>query len=145
MDMTELCQELRNWFERDKKYGEFTISDEQLNLSDFLLDGQYYRIIGSVFNDGVHKYGDDSDVLNDETFKGEIWALAIPKAVIDLQKEISEWLDKNGEKIYSPFSSESFDGYSYTKSAAGGSDFASVQVGGWQSVFIGKLNKWRKI
>ena len=55
--LTELCQELRNWFDRDlpKWYGEITISDGQIQDVD-LQSGQYFRVIGSLFNDGVHKF-----------------------------------------------------------------------------------------
>ena len=51
--LTELCQELKNWFEREIHVGTFTIEGGQLTDCSFLQDGQYYRIIGSVFNDGV--------------------------------------------------------------------------------------------
>lgn len=145
--LTELCQELRNWFDLDRYEGTFTISDGALT-ADFLLDGQYYRIIGSVFNDGVHKYGDASDVLDDEEFTGAVWALGIPKAVIALSEEIDTWEAKYGSpnsEAMSPFSSESFGGYSYSK----GSNLSAVTTAnsatGWKAMFASKLNRWRKI
>ena len=53
--LTQLCQYLRNWFERDIFYGSFTIADGVLTYEDGtplpLLTGQYYRIVGSVFSD----------------------------------------------------------------------------------------------
>lgn len=79
MTMTELCQSLNNWFEIDVRSGKFTIKDGVPD-ADFLLDGQYYRIVGSVFGDGVHKFPEDK--LTDEVFTGEIWAMAVPPAVI---------------------------------------------------------------
>ena len=59
--LTEICQYLKNWFNRGQKkiFGEFTIQNNQLNISD-IQTGQYYRIIGSVFNDGVHKKGSEA-------------------------------------------------------------------------------------
>lgn len=142
MTITELCEELRNWFDQKRITGTFEISDGHIDLSGYLLDGQYYRIIGSVFNDGAHKYGDENDVLHDETFRGEIWALAIPKTVLDMLDEITKWVDKYGESVNSPFSSESFGGYAVTYNVSSDN---GVSGGGWQSAFAGRLNKWRKI
>lgn len=143
--LSELCQELRNWFDRGQPriHGAFEISDGKITDADFtdvIQNNQYFRIVGSVFNDGVYKYTDDL-VLTDELFVGAVWLMAIPKEVIDLSKEIDDWIDKYGESVNSPYQSESFGGYSYTKSPGGsGSGMTS-----WQSVFSSKLNKWRKI
>lgn len=140
--LTELCQELRNWFDLDRRFGTFTISGGALT-ADFLQTNQYYRIIGSVFNDGVHKYGDDTDELTDETFEGAVWALAIPKAVVNLSNDIDNWQNKYGavdSAAMSPFNSESFGGYTYSK-ASGSSGSASD----WRSAFANRLNRWRKI
>lgn len=67
--LTELCQYLKNWFELDQISGKVTITDNTITVvSDGLLydgdaptilTGQYVRIIGSVFNDGVVQYGVD--------------------------------------------------------------------------------------
>ena len=92
--LTELCQELKNWFDASRHFGTFTIEDGELSVS-FLQDGQYFRIVGSVFNDGVYKYEPNltptqehpethRPVLKDETFDGAIWALAVPPEVISL-------------------------------------------------------------
>lgn len=144
--LTELCQELRNWFDRERHIGTFEISGGVLT-APFLVNGQYYRIIGSIFNDGVHKRGDANDVLTDETFAGAVWSLAIPKAVINLATEIAEWQTKYGavgSAAMSPFNSESFGGYSYSKSAGGGSSGASG-ASGWKAAFASRLNAWRKL
>ena len=108
MELTELCAELRNWFERDRIFGEFTISGGSISLSDFLQENQYYRIIDSVFNDGVHKY--PSSNLTDEVFEGAIVAMAVPPAVIALLDDITAWETDNADAIKSPYSSESFGG-----------------------------------
>lgn len=141
--LTELCQELRNWFVKDKYAGTFTIENGQLSV-DFLQSGQYFRVIGSVFNDGVHQY--PATDLTDEEFDGAVWALAIPQAVINLDTVISEWQTKYGgadSTAMSPFQSESFGGYSYSKSASYGNN--SPAGVSWQSVFASQLNRWRKI
>ena len=99
--LTELCQELRNWFERKKFFGTFTIEDGQIEVPDgSLQNGQYFRIIGSVFNDGVHKYepeSENAEQLVDEVFEGAIWSMAVPPSVVDLSERISEWVTKYGD------------------------------------------------
>lgn len=148
--MTELCQELRNWFDRDMKKwsGDFAVENGELSgFSELLKTGQYFRIIGSVFNDGVHKYGDAD--LTDETFTGSVWAMAVPPAVIALSSDIDAWIAKYGSGdavARSPFNSESFGGYSYSKSAGGSSGDSSGSKGGsWKAAFAYDLNRWRKI
>lgn len=145
--LTELCQELHNWFDRERHTGTFEITGGVLTAS-FLVPGQYYRVIGSIFNDGVHKYTVESDDdLKDETWDGAVWALAIPKAVINLSTEIDAWRQKYesaGSTAMSPFTSESFDGYSYSKSGAGTSS-STTGATGWVGVFASQLNRWRKI
>lgn len=161
--MTELCQNLRNWFDRGQKkwHGKITISNgvisfEPLNASSrsesiHLIAGQYYRIIGSLFNDGVHVYKGtgDSDLVN-ETFEGSIWGMAIPPAVIDLCQEIEEWQNKYGgadSRLMSPYSSESFMGYSYTKSSGSSASNGAVSSATvtWKDMYASRINPWRKI
>lgn len=138
--LEQVLMNIRNWFTvKGGIYsGTFTIKDGGITLP-FLADGQYFRICGSVFNDGLHQYNVLD--LTDETFNGTIWALSIPKAVIELADEIGKWQEKNGEAVSSPFSSESFGGYSYSKST-------DAETGGavtWQSAFKQQLSAWRKI
>lgn len=140
--LEELMRECRNWFKvPDGAYsGTFTIKDGSITLP-FLVEGQYFRIIGSVFNDGVHQYGAGS--LTNETFDGTVWALAVPAAFISLVEDVEAWRSEYETAANSPFQSESFAGYSYTKSSANGNSGGSVK--GWQGVFASRLNKWRKL
>ena len=143
--LTELCQELRNWFDRERHTGSFTIENGNIT-ADFLAEGQYFRIIGSIFSDGVHKY--PAADLKSETFTGAVWALAVPEPVINLAAEIAEWRAKYetaDSAAMSPFSSESFGGYSYSKSSGGSSQNGSASAGSWRSAFASRLNMWRKI
>ena len=145
--LTELCQELHNWFDLERHEGTFTISGGTLT-ADFLLPGQYYRVIGSVFNDGVHQFGSATDCLIDETFDGAVWALGIPKAVVDLADHINWWREKYeavDSQAMSPFNSESFGGYSYTKSGSSSGAASGSTSSGWKAVFASNLNRWRKI
>lgn len=141
MILSELCQELKNWFcdESDIHLGTYAIEGGVLSLP-FLLDGQYFRIAGSVLNDGVYKYDDELE-LNDETFTGAIWAMKIPPSVVALATEIDAWIEKNGEAASSPYQSESWGGYSYSLKS-GGAESGSVD---WRTVFGGSLNRWRKL
>ena len=140
--LTELCKELHNWFEVDKIFGKFDIVDGSIDLTDYhVQDGQYFRIIGSIFNDGVYQYPVNN--LGDETFDGAIWLMAVPPAVVQLASEIGAWVGKYNDVINSPYSSESFGGYSYTK--ANGYADGSGGSTSWQSVFSKRLNQWRKI
>ena len=148
MGLTELCQELKNWFEREKFFGEFTIENGAIIAPDgSLQDGQFFRVIGSVFNDGVFQYGEDE--LTDEVFKGAIWSMAVPPAVIELSERISEWSEQYGDTVSSPYQSmsESFGDYSRSWSKAGsGQGNATSGLGPtWQSVIASELNRWRKI
>lgn len=142
--LTELCQELRNWFERDKYIGSFKIEDGQIAVPDgSLQSGQYFRIIGSVFNDGVHKF-DDAESLVDEEFEGAVWTMAVPPAVIDLSERISVWNSTYGEVVSSPYQSESFGGYSYSRASGQGNSKSNGNPT-WQGQFASELDKWRKI
>lgn len=150
--LTDLCQELRNWFDRDmpKLFGTFSIHDNEIYkvedgvekpLSSYgLADNQYFRIIKSVFNDGVHQYPVAD--LSDETFDGAVWFMAIPPSVISLNERIDEWLNKYGEATSSPYVSESFGGYSRTLAISSGN---GAGANTWQGMFKSELNKWRKL
>jgi hypothetical protein len=136
--MNDLCDKLNNYFEREIHTGTFTVENGSISLP-FLLNGQYFRIVGSVLNDGVYKY--PCSGLTDESFRGEVWAMGVPPSLIALLADINEWQTKYGENAQSPYSSESFAGYSYSKAT-------DSQTGGamtWQSVFRDRLSRWRKI
>lgn len=136
--LEQVLMHLNNWFLVDVYEGTYTIRAGSITLP-FLQNGQYFRVLGSIFNDGLHKYDDDLS-LTDEVFDGVIWALAVPKAIISLTAEIEAWQEKNGETVASPFTSESFGGYSYTKAANGETGTALT----WQSVFSSRLNAYKK-
>ena len=142
--LTELCAELKNYFLRDREedihYGEYTISGGSIVLP-FLLDGQYFRIVGSVLNDGVYQY--PAVGLTDETFTGAVWAMAVPPSVVALAADIEAWNTNNAEALASPYTSESFDGYSYTKATTGGVGTSGAFT--WRDQFASRLSKWRRL
>ena len=142
--LTELCAELKNYFLRDREadihYGSYTISGGSIVLP-FLLAGQYFRIVGSALNDGVYEY--PAVGLTDETFAGAVWAMAVPPTVIALADDIEAWNAKNADALASPYTSESFGGYSYTKASG-----ASSSGGGaysWKDQFASRLAKYRRL
>lgn len=138
----EILDYIHNYFVKEVYKGKFSIKSGSLDV-DFLLSGQYFKIEGSVLNDGVHKYNDESDILQDEDFQGYVSSMAVPKAIIDLDAEITDWVSKFGDVVNNPYQSESFGGYSYTK--ASGSGTGSDSQISWQSKFASRLNAYRKI
>lgn len=150
MDLTEFCAELNNYFETSRAFGRFTISGGQIDLSDLVAAGslqtnQYFRIAGSVFNDGVYKY--PCTGLTDEVFNGAIWPMAVPRAAMGLLTDIQTWVTANSgdAQLSGPYQSESFGGYSYSKLNNGGGSGATADIGTWQNQFRSRLNEWRKI
>ena len=139
MILTEICAELRNYFEvpNGRHFGKFEISGGSIAPLDFLQEGQYFRIIGSVFNDGVHQY--PASDLTDEVFYGAVWAMSLPPSLIALTAEIEEYNNSDAGKA-SPYTAESFGGYSYTKATdANGAPIS------WQKAFARRLDQWRKL
>ena len=137
--LTELLAEIRNYFEvpNGRHFGTFEISGGSIAPLDFLQEGQYFRIIGSVFNDGVYQYPATS--LTDEVFEGAVWAMSLPPDLIALAAEIEEYNKSAGKP--SVYTSESYpNGYSYTRAT----DASGVPLS-WQKAFSSRLSKWRKL
>lgn len=147
--LEEVLWHLHNWFPRES----FEVADCQI------VDGQlparvcaqmgaanWYRITGSYRNDGLHEV---SDYLTDETFDGWITTCAIPRPVVELAAEISDWLDATEEArqkaLETPYQSESFGGYSYTMRGDLTAQDGPGGLTGWQAAFATRLNPWRKI
>ena len=134
--LEKMCAECRNYFIKDIHFGTFTIESGAIEPLDFLQEGQYFRIVGSVLNDGVYQY--PSSDLVDETFDGAVWAMSVPPSFIALSAEIKDWQDKDGKP--SAYTSESFANYSYTKATN-----AKGQVVTWKEVFASQLNTYRRM
>ena len=149
--LTDVCGELRNWFDTRRYFNKFTIKDDEITINDgemrlndlypnALQDGQYFRIVGSVFNDGVYQYPPSE--LTEETFEGAVWAMAVPREVTNLLLDINMWNDKYATALQTPYSSESFGGYSYSLKGSL-SDTEAAEP--WKAEFGARLNRWRKI
>lgn len=145
MTITDFCEELHNFFEQEKYIESVTIENGVLlGFSDRLHENQYFRIVGSVFNEGVYKY--PTTELTDETFDGAIWAMAVPPAALALLEKIQEWDSKYGNNAdnYTPYASETMHHYSRSFAIHTNSKGELVRPT-WQAVFRTELNRWRKI
>ena len=143
MTLDMYCADLKNYFiadfSKDLYFGEFEIHNNIINLG-FLDANQYFRIVGSKFNDGVYKY-DNKLTLVDETFNGAIWAMSVPPEFLAAVQEAETYLTEHPLGI--EFQSESFGGYSYTRASGGN----SMSSGFWYlpAVTAQKLNRYRRM
>jgi hypothetical protein len=135
--LDEILTHLRNYFVSSVERGIFEIKDGVITPFD-LPEGQYFRIVGSVFNDGIYHSAEE---LVNETFNGEIWILAIPRALLMLAEEIKAY-DESEMAKPSPYVSEHYFGqYSYTRAVNGD----KLPISDWRVVFAKKLDRWRRI
>lgn len=146
-----ICAEIKNYFtfENDRHIGDFTISDGIITPA-IDIPTKYIRIVGSHLNDGVHQYTEENGWgLEDEAqFHGAIWIMSPPADFLQLASEIEAWQAKYGgvnSENLSPFQSESFGGYSYSKGSSGSSSSGKSSVPTWQSQYASRLNQYRRI
>ena len=139
----QVCAEVKNYFiqpDVDIHASNYTVTNGQIGPVPFLKDGQYYRIVGSVLNDGVYKHGTDDTDLADEEFFGAVWAMRVPREFVSLVADIQAWETANATALSGPYSSESFGGYSYTKAtSANGGAYT------WMDQFKNRLNAYRRL
>lgn len=147
--LEKVLSHIHNWFVRESWTAKgCAIEGGELpaSVSSLMLDGQWYRIEGSYLNDGLHQ--NPASDLEDETFDGTISLLAIPKPLLSIVDEISDWIEDteqaDREARKAKFQSESFGGYSYSLKADSRSNSASGGLTGWQAAFRSDLNPWRK-
>lgn len=132
---------LHNDFRRDMTAGSFAVENGVLDVPELeLQEGQFFRIFGSVFNDGIHAVGDDD--LTDEVFTGNVWSLAIPTELLKLVGEIEQNVNASSKAMADGgvMKSESFDGYSYTRMTR-----ADGSIMDWRDLYHDRLARWRKI
>ena len=148
--LSEICANIKNYFtyEQDKHFGDFAIVDGVITPS-FDIPTDYIRIVGSHKNDGVHKRGQNGKFgLTDEAdFHGAVWVMSPPADFLALVAEMDAAQAKYGgidSNAMSPFNSESFGGYSYSKSSGGSGAGASTGYDVF-SVYAKRLNIYRRI
>ena len=134
-----VLREIRNFFIKDSEivYG---IESDGIVVSGAFMANQYVFVKGSIMNDGVHKI---TSVVADKIMIAglvaepttiHLYALAIPKVIIDLTAEIEAYNEANTNGVVS----ESLGDYSVTYASDGG-------VETWQTAFKGKLNPYRRV
>lgn len=147
--LEDVLWHIHNWFERSSLIvHDCEVTDGLLpaSVSDHVPDGAWYRIEGSFFNDGLHKM---PSALMDETFTGKITVCAIPPALLRVVERIQQYEIDTAEAVQkartSPYTSESFGGYSYSLKGSSVSQNGSGDLTGWKAEFMSDLNPWRKI
>ncbi len=150
--LTEVCDFVHNYFALMYVNDTFEIADGTISL-DFLKPGQRFRIVGSALNDGIYTYYDGGVIFDDdgktgvtlatETFTGTVVAMGVPNSFLKIVQEISDWQTANKAVLDSPYTSESFGGYSYTKASGSGANSGGTLT--WQDKFRSRLNAYRKI
>lgn len=146
-----VCEHIHNDFGLKRISGTFTIENGTLEIPG-IINKQRFKITGSALNDGIYTWIDgvfDDDGtkaidLMPEEFTGVITLMGVPKAVIDLCADIAKWRTKFEEVANSPYQSESFGGYSYSKGGGGSGNAAKAPLT-WENVFASSLNPWRKL
>jgi hypothetical protein len=159
--LIEMMRECRNFFElrndgfyvgndKNPKYpvveyeGDYAINTGVLStIPTAIKTGQYIAIYGSTLNDGVWKVGASGALTGDavaqnETFHATIYPLKVPPDFVTLATEITAW--RTAAKESSPYVSESFLGYSYSKSQKQGGGTV-----GWQQQFSDRLAPYRRM
>lgn len=136
--LAEVMRACNNWFIVTSFYGDFKIAEGHIVFPFGITSNyNYYKIQGSAENDGIHS---TTEILIDETFIGSIMLLNVPKELLLLVNDIETFQEKYGESCTSPFQSESFGGYSYTKATnANGGAYT------WRDAFKDRLRMWRKL
>lgn len=143
--LDDMCAECKNYFIKDILVDDYKIEDGNL-VPPVVTQAKYIRIVGSLLNDGVYEVSKIS-LTDEDTFHGAVWVMAVPADFEALCAEITAWQEANGGATsvnMSPFQSESFGGYTYSKSA-GSSASGKSTVPTWQSIYASRLNKYRRV
>lgn len=152
MTVPELCVLTHNFFDcydepfvggfiigTDYIWNTFNFEEDvvanQTNILDGLAPHQYYKIEGSIFNDGVHEAVES---LTPEKFYGKVQPMRVPKVFVELAKKITAY----DEKLPSGgvYVSQSFNGWSGTM--ATGTD--GLPADGCTR-YRREINQWRKL
>lgn len=136
MTVPELCVYTHNFFdsEDDPITGPFSFTPDTIPAG--VVQGQYFLVCGSVFNDGIHLAGDGD--LTAETFNGTVQPMRVPPAFAALAAKITDYdaaLPSGGVYV-----SQSFNGWSGTM--ATGSD--GLPADGLTR-YRKEINLWRKL
>ena len=87
-------------------------------------------------------------MADEPAFSGAVWDMRVPPEIVDLDAEVEAWSAKYAgadSAAMSPFDSENFTDYSYSKSSGASSGGNGNGPVSWQSAFAAALNAWRKV
>lgn len=154
--LERVLSHIHNWFTRETlSLSGCEVVGGQLpaSVAERIPDGAWYRIEGSYLNDGLHLRGEVDEGLTDESIDGTLSVLSVPRALLTVVDEITDWIDATSEArskaASSPYQSESFGGYTYSMRSdlTGGSSGSSGNGGlnGWQAAFRSDLNPYRRL
>lgn len=127
--LTRVCRYLKNWFVKSNTgNGDVAVIDGKVyfNGSEIEMnEGQHFALVRTRYVYGVYAYGDE---IEDSEFEGAVWIMDVPKDVLDVVVRMTAWEEANGgsdSPAMSPYQSESFGGYSYSKASGGGGKVGS--------------------
>ena len=139
---------LHNHFSRGSATGTYSVSGGVPSPAIEGQAGQYYWIRGSVFNDGLHMIG-GIDLTDEQAAPMTVNLLAVPLALLEICDEIEDWQAANAQAMQkaaeSPYTSESFGGYTYQLKDGTAAQNGSDGLSGWQLAFKSRLDRWRKL
>jgi len=155
--LEQILAYLNNWFVRYSYTGNVTVSVDGAVLAPseaaaILQPGRWYRILDSDFHDGVYQVpeeepeeepeegpeeepeeeaeveAEEPEEEQSEAFYCTLWALGVPSGLLSIAAEMEAWQAKYGDVISSPYQSESFGGYSYSKAGVSSSNSGTATV-----------------
>jgi len=132
--LLKLMKECNRFYIYTKESNDFTIMENEINVTNKYLINQYIILQGSILNNGIYKIiaSENNKItvtptMQNEHFSGELYGLNIAPSFLELSNKIDEYQTKNKQ---TNLRSESFGGYSV--SWATGKNGA---VAGWKDVF----------
>ncbi len=141
--VADVMRQCNNYFETGYRATNYSISGGVISPNDVLRPGMWIHISGSFFWDGVWKIGEGwklegaKDDAPDDAFYGKIYFLAPPHEFLILCEEIATYTQKSA---VSPYQSETFGEYSYTKATGKNGGILS-----WQEAFADRLRPYRRM
>lgn len=162
-----LCAECNNFHDTERRFNKYTIENGNISLP-FLCEHQFFRIVGSKFNDGVYIYVSDGIILRAakweemtdcshdwEDIREKYWGDLGGHDLIDETFEGSIWSMNMPRAFFdlskeiaaynatdaaktTPFLSENISGYYSYTKADANSNL-------WTNVFKDKMKRWRRL
>jgi len=149
--LEQVLNYLNNWFVRYTYTGNVTVGEDGAVLAPseaaaVLQPGRWYRILDSDFHDGVYQVPEEQageeepeedveagaeepeEEEQSETFSCTLWTLGVPTGLLNIVAEMEAWQAKYGDTVSGPYQSESFGGYSYSKTGSSSSTGGAATV-----------------